>query len=412
MSVPSYSSGPVDLLVHDADVLLTCAPNADDLGRIRGGSVAFHEGEVVWCGPAVHAPSAREVIDATGLIAMPGLVDPHTHAVWAGSRSDEFSRRLAGTSYTEILEAGGGILSTVRHTRLADRETLADTCRDRLWGLLRRGVTTVEVKSGYGLDVATELRILEAAWDCTDTVRIVPTFLGAHAVPPELRGKRDAYVRQIIDEQLPQVVAADLAVACDVYCDRGAFTLDEAVAILEAAKAHGLGLRVHAEQVAYTGIAEAAARLGATSADHLERIDDAGIAAMAAHNTVAVLLPGAQLYLKDSSPPVAALREAGVRLALGTDLNPGSSPVHDPWTIATLACVLQGFTVDEAVLGFTRHAGAAMGRTDTGWLGPGSAADLALFAPPPGEPAAAASLVQHMGGARTVAVIRDGIQVV
>jgi len=412
MPLSPIPDGPVDLLVHDADVLLTCAPGADDLGRIRGGSVAFHEGEVAWTGRAAHAPEAREVIDAAGLIAMPGLVDPHTHTVWAGSRADEFARRLAGVSYTEILEAGGGILSTVRHTRAADRETLADTARDRLSGLLRRGVTTVEVKSGYGLEVATELRILEAAWDCTDMVRIVPTFLGAHAIPPEFRNRRDAYVRQVIEEQLPRVAEAELAVACDVYCDRGAFTLDEAVAILEAAKAHGLGLRVHAEQVAYTGIAEAAARLGATSADHLERIDSAGIAAMAAHDTVAVLLPGAQLYLKDSAPPVAALREAGVRLALGTDLNPGSSPVHDPWAVATLACILQGFTTDEAVLGFTRHAGAAIGRDDLGWLGPGSAADLALFAPPPGEPATVASLVQQMGGARTVAVVRDGIRVI
>ena len=412
MSNSLIPDGPVDLLVHDADVVLTCAPQAEGLGRLHGGSVAFHEGEVVWIGPSAHAPQACEVVDAAGLIAMPGLVDPHTHAVWAGSRADEFARRLSGVSYTEILEAGGGILSTVRHTRQADRETLADTARDRLAGLLRRGVTTVEVKSGYGLDVATELRILEAAWDCTDVVRIVPTFLGAHAIPPEYRSRRDAYVRQVIEEQLPRVVDAELAVACDVYCDRGAFTLDESVAILEAAKALGLGLRVHAEQVAHTGIAEAAARLGATSADHLERLDDAGIAAMAEHGTVAVLLPGAQLYLKDSAPPVAALREAGVRLALGTDLNPGSSPVHDPWVVATLACILQGFTTDEAVLGFTRHAGAAIGREDLGWLGPGSAADLALFAPPPGEPATAASLVQHMGGARTVAVVRDGIRVI
>ena len=402
------ASTRADLLVTHADVLYTCADGRPDLGRQEDGAVAFLEGEVVYVGPAAHAPDADEVVDAAGLLALPGLVDPHTHAVFAGSRCEEFRRRLTGVSYSEILEAGGGILSTVKHTRAADLDSLASTARARLDGLLRRGVTTVEVKSGYGLDVATEVKMLTAAWQCCDTVQVVPTFLGAHTIPAELRGQRDRYVRQIIEEQLPAVVEADLAVACDVYCDRGAFTLDESVAILEAARALGLGLRVHAEQVAYTGIAEAAARLGATSADHLERIDDAGIAAMAEHQTVAVLLPGAQLYLKDVAPPVAALREAGVPLALGTDLNPGSSPVHDPWTIQTLATLLQGFTVEEAILGMTRNAGLALGRPDLGWLGPGSAADLILVAPPPGEPADLSSVVQHMGGNRVVTVVRDG----
>lgn len=401
-----------DLLVTGADVVLTCAPGTPGLGRIEGGAVAFSEGEVAWIGPAVHAPDADEVIDAAGCVVLPGLVDPHTHTVYAGSRSDEFSRRLAGVSYTEILEAGGGILSTVWHTRAADRDTLAELARARLRGMLRRGTTTVEVKSGYGLEVATELRMLEAAWDGRDTVRVVPTFLGAHTIPAELRSHRDAYVRQIIEEQLPAVVEADLAVACDVYCDRGAFSLDEAVAILTRARDLGLGLRVHAEQVAHTGVAAAAAELGATSADHLERIDEAGIAAMAAHGTVAVLLPGAQLYLRDAAPPVAGLREAGVPLALGTDLNPGSSPVHDPWAIMTLACILQGFTVEEAILGFTRNAGLALGRPDLGWLGPGSVADLVVVEPPSGEPAEAPSLVQHLGGSRVVAVVRDGVRVV
>ena len=408
----STSPSPrADLLVADADLLLTCAPGTPGLGRREGAGVAFTEGEVSWVGPMAEAPDAEQTLDAAGLVVMPGLVDPHTHSVFAGSRADEFARRLTGVHYSEILEEGGGILSTVRHTRAAGRRALAEAARARLDGLLRRGVTTVEVKSGYGLEVDTELRMLAAAWDCTDTVRVVPTFLGAHTIPAELRGHRDAYVRQIIEEQLPAVVDADLAVACDVYCDRGAFTLDESVAILTAARELGLGLRVHAEQVAHTGIAAAAAALGATSADHLERIDDEGIAAMAAHGTVAVLLPGAQLYLRDRAPPVAALREAGVPLALGTDLNPGSSPVHDPWTIMTLACLLQGFTVEEAILGFTRRAGMALGRPDLGWLGPGSAADAILVAPPPGEPADPAGLVQHLGGSRVVAVVRDGVQV-
>lgn len=399
-----------DLLVHDITRLYTCAPDAPELGVRAGASVAFLEGEVAWIGAAAHAPDADEVMDGSGLVGLPGLVDPHTHAIWAGSRSDEFRRRLAGTSYSEILEAGGGILSTVQATRAASREDLAAAGRARLTGLRSHGVTTVEVKSGYGLDPDTEVRILQAAWDCSDTVRVVPTFLGAHAVPPEFRHDRESYVWQVIHEQLPR--CAPLADFVDVYCDRGAFTVGETVEILSAARSLGLGIKCHAEQVARTGAAAAAAGLGAVSVEHLEQIDAAGIAALAAAGTVAVLLPGAQLYLRDRSPPVADLRDAGVPLALGTDLNPGSSPVHDPWTIATLACLLQGFTIEEAVLGITRVAGRALGRPELGWIGAGSVGDLALFAPPPGEPATVASLVQHMGAHRAVAVIRDGVQVV
>ena len=245
----------------------------------------------------------------------------------------------------------------------------------------------------------------QAARDLNDTVRVVPTFLGAHTNPAEFRDDRDAYVTQIIEEQLP--LCAPLSTCVDVYCDRGAFTLEEALRILEAGKARGLTVRAHAEQVSHTGIAAAAAELGASSVDHLERIDR-GVEAMAANDTVAVLLPGAQLYLKDASPPVSLLREAGVAMAIGTDLNPGSSPVHDPWTCATLACILQGLTIDEAILGVTRNAGRALGRPDLGWLGLGSAGDLALFAPPPGEPDTVASLIQHMGAHRAVHLIRDG----
>jgi imidazolonepropionase len=237
-------------------------------------------------------------------------------------------------------------------------------------------------------------------------VRVVTTFLGAHAVPEELRGNRNAYVRQVIDEQLPR--CAPLADCIDVYCDRGAFTLDEAVEILTAGRARGLGVRAHAEQVEHTGIAEAAAALGATSVDHLERIDDRGIAAMAAHGTVAGLLPAAQVYLRDVSPPVAKLREAGVAMAVGTDLNPGTSPLRDLWIAATLATIVQGLTIPEAVLGITRNAGKALGRADLGWLGEGSVADLAVFRPPPGEPPAVESLVQFLGDHRAALVVRDG----
>lgn len=410
MAVPSAAPVPgrAELLVHHISRLLTCDPERGGLGALDDASVAVAEGRIVWIGPAAHAPGADEVIDASGLVGLPGLVDCHTHAVWAGSRAGEFRRRLAGVPYSEILEAGGGILSTVAATRAASRDTLAFHARERLRGLRSHGVTTVEVKSGYGLSPAAEETQLEAAWDCRDTVRVVPTFLGAHTIPEAFRSLRlrGAYVRQVIEEQLPR--CAELADFVDVYCDRGAFDLDESRAILEAGRDLGLGVRAHAEQVAYTGIAAVAAELGASCVDHLERLDDAGVAALARHGTVAVLLPGAQLYLRDSAPPVAALREAGVPMAVATDLNPGSSPVHDPWTVATLACILQGLTVEEAILGLTRHAGRALARPELGWLGTDSVADLALFAPPPGEPPREDALVQHMAAHRALLVVRDG----
>ncbi len=403
-----------DLLVTDIALLLTMDPDAEGardpaLGALEQAAVAFRDGIVVYVGPAAHAPPAEQVIDGRGAVALPGLVDPHTHAVWAGSRADEFRQRLAGASYTDILEAGGGILSTVRHTRAATRDSLAATCAARLSAMQARGVTTVEVKSGYGLQPDTERRMLQAAGDVEGGPRIVRSFLGAHAIPADLRDRRDAYVRQVIEEQLP--LCAPYADAVDVYCDRGAFTLDESVAILSAGRDLGLKLRAHAEQVEHTGIAAAAAALGATCVDHLERLDAAGVAALAEHDTVAVLLPGAQLYLHDDAPPVGALRAAGVPIAIGTDLNPGSSPVHDLWACATLACVTQGLTVEEALLGITRNAGRALGLPDRGFIGPGSVADLVLVQPPAGEPPSPAALVQHLGGAHIRAVIQGGVHV-
>ncbi len=376
---------------------------------IEHASVAMDGDNVVWVGSAHDAPEADEVIDAIGLVGLPGIVDPHTHAVWSGSRSDEFSRRLAGENYADILEAGGGILSTVESTRAAPYDALLKLARARISHMRNRGVTRVEIKSGYGLNPETELRMLQAADDSRHTLRTVRTFLGAHTIPREFRENRDAYVRQIIEEQLP--LCAPHADFIDVYCDRGAFNLDEAVAILEAGKAHGLHIRAHAEQVSYTGIAEAAAGLGATALDHLEHVDEAGIAAMADAGTVAVLLPGAQLYLRDGPPPVEALREAGIPMAVGTDLNPGSSPVHDIWTAATMACLIQGLTMDEAILGITRHAARAIQAPQSGEVRLGYHGDMALFAPPPGEPATIESLLQHMGRPHAEIVIQRGKRV-
>ncbi len=375
-------------------------------GVLDDAAVLVADGRVQWLGRASDAPAAADVFDAQGAIGMPGLVDAHTHTTFAGTRAPDFERRLAGASYSEILEAGGGIHATVAATRATSEAELTALTRARLQGMLERGVTTVEVKSGYGLTAESEARILRAARAAAGPVDVVTTFLGAHARPP---GVPD-YVDQVIAEQLP--ACAPFADAIDVYCDRGAFTLAEAERILRAGRAHGLALRVHAEQVTHTGAAAMAAGLGAISADHLERLDAAGVAAMARAGTVAVLLPGAMLYLRDSHPPVARLRAAGVAMAIGTDFNPGSSPVQDLWACATLACLGMGLTVPEALAGVTVHAARAVGRPDRGWLGIGSAADLALFAPPVGEPAELRVLVQYFGGHRASAVFKDGVRVV
>ena len=394
----------VTTLVHNIRRLYTLDPKSEGLGIIEHASVGMHAGHICWVGPAKEAPECKNIVDGTDLIGMPGLVDPHTHSVWAGSRSDEFAQRLAGANYADILEAGGGILSTVAATRAADLSTLRSHAQSRLHHMRSRGVTTVEIKSGYGLNTETELAMLKAADPKGLGLNVVRTFLGAHTVPAEHRNNRSVYVDHIINDQLP--VCAPHADFVDVYCDRGAFDLDESVAILSAGKALGLKVRAHAEQVSHTGIAKAAAELGATALDHLEHIDEAGIAAMADAGTIAVLLPGAQLYLKDKSPPVAAFREAGIPIAIGTDLNPGSSPVHDLWAAATLSTLIQGLTMEEALLGITRHAALALGLDNVGWIGAGARADLALFSPPPGEPPIMESLIQHMGlpGAHVVLV--------
>jgi imidazolonepropionase len=395
--------------------LLTMDPARGDgpLGIVHDGTVVLEGDTLGFVGPTADAPATgdAEVVDLRGRLLVPGLVDCHTHAVWAGSRADEFRRRLAGARYEEILASGGGILSTVAATRAASDADLLLGAVGRLGRARAQGITTIEVKSGYSLDPDGEARCLRIAVEAGEQVGIdvVPTFLGAHTVPAEHRGSpeaRAAYVRQIIDVQLPKV--AGIARFIDAYVDPGAFTVDEAREILGAGKRAGLGVKIHAEQVAHTGITEVACALGAVSADHLERVDDAGIAAMAAAGTVAVLLPGAMLYLRDVSPPVAKLRAAGVPLAIATDLNPGSSPISDLWACATLATLTMGVTVEEAWLGVTRNAALALGLRDRGALVPGYRADLVALEAPPGEPLDPASWIQHFSAPTPFRVWRAG----
>lgn len=383
-------------VVH-VPLLLTMDPSLGEgpLGALHDAAVALEGDRIVWVGRSAEAPDAPEVLRREA-VAMPALVDMHTHSVWAGSRADEFLRRLDGVPYTEILEAGGGILSTVRASREASLETLTSLATARLRRMAARGVGTVEVKSGYGLAPEAEATLLRAARAAGERagVRVRTTFLGAHAIPAAWRHDREGYVQQVIEEQLP--LCAPLADFLDVYIDRGAFTVDEGRRILEAGKGLGLGVRVHAEQVAFTGAARMAAELGALSADHLERLDADGIDAMAAAGTIAGLLPGAMLYLRDTAPPVGALREAGVRMAVATDLNPGSSPVVDLWACATLAAVTMGLTVHEVLLGITAVAADALGCPELGRVRVGTSPGLVLVTPPPGEPCGPAPLVQYL----------------
>jgi imidazolonepropionase len=383
-------------------VLAGCAAAWSGRQAIGACDVVLAEGRVVAIGPgaAAEAPDEAEIVDASGLIALPGLVDAHTHAVWSGTRLGDFVRRQGGESYTAILEGGGGIHSTVRATRACAEAELLALARARLAPMLAAGVTTVEIKSGYGLATDAEARLLRVARAAGGPLRVEPTFLGAHAVPPDR--DRAEYLDEVCGPMLD--ACAPLATAIDVYCDRGAFTLSEADRILQAGRARGLAVKAHAEQVAHTGVAALAAGLGALSCDHVERIDTTGIGAMAANGTVAVLLPGAMLYLRDIAPPVGALREAGVPLAVATDLNPGSSPVRDLWTAATLACLTLGLSPDEALAGITEIAARALGFEDRGHLRPGAIADVALFRPPPGEVADPRVLVQYMGGHRAEGV--------
>lgn len=403
---------PAMTVIEHVDRLLTLDPSRPGgLGVVVDGTVILEADRVAWVGASSDRPAVADGarrIDGRGTVGLPGLVDCHTHSVWAGSRAGEWRRRLSGASYSQILEEGGGILSTVRATRAASFEQLVDDCAGRLAEALDRGITTVEVKSGYGLTAEHERRCLEAAGIAGQRVgvRIHRTFLGAHTVPAELRQDREAYVQQVIEEQIPAVVG--LADDIDIYVDRGAFTIDEARRILRAGADAGLGIRIHAEQIAHTGAAALGAELGARSADHLERLDKAGVDAMAAAGTVAVLLPGAMLYLRDAPPPVSELREAGVPMAVATDLNPGTSPTGDLWGCATLACVTMGLTVEEALAGITRNAARALGRDDLGRLAPGCLADVVLMGVPAGEPVHEDVLVQRLQGHRARLVVAGG----
>ncbi len=328
----------------------------------------------------------EEAVDAGGRWITPGLVDCHTHLVWGGDRADEFERRLAGASYAEIAASGGGIRATVRATRAASEEELARAAAERLAPLLAEGLTTVEIKSGYGLTLADELKQLRAARRVSSLVpvRVTTTLLAAHAVPPEFEGRADDYVAHICDAILPAAAAEGLADAVDVFCEHLAFSPAQCERVFRRAGGLGLPVKGHMEQLSNLGGSRLAAAHGALSADHVEHLDEAGIEALARAGTSAVLLPGAFYFLRETRrPPVEGLRRAGVPMAVATDLNPGTSPFASLRFMANMACVLFGLTVEEAFAGVTREAARALGFGGRrGVLAEGAEADLAVWSAP------------------------------
>jgi imidazolonepropionase len=363
--------------------LATMDPARPGLGIVEHGAIAVQGGRILYAGPEADLPVLDPVrrTDCCGRWITPGLIDCHTHLVYGGDRAHEFELRLAGASYEEIARSGGGIAATVRATRAASEDELVAAALPRLDALLAEGVTTIEIKSGYGLDANTELRQLRAARSLASirNVEVVTTFLGAHALPPEAGGDADAYVTLVCDSMLP--AAMPLAEAADAFCEGIAFTPAQTERVFAAARRLGLRVKLHADQLSNLQGAALAAAHGALSADHLEHTDEDGVRAMAKAGTVAVLLPGAYYFIRETKlPPVEALRRHRVPIALATDSNPGTSPLTSLLLTMNLAATLFRLTVDECLFGVTRHAAAALGRLETaGTLAPGRHADLAIW---------------------------------
>jgi imidazolonepropionase len=381
MPSPNWDSLWIDLR------LATMAPGGAPYGAIENAALAVSGDRIAWLGrmsdlPGAPAALARTVHDGAGRWMTPGLIDCHTHLVFGGDRSREFELRLGGASYEEIARSGGGIVSTVRATREASEETLLASAGDRLAGFLREGVTTIEIKSGYGLTTQDELKMLRVARRLGESVPIsvATSFLGAHALPPEFAGRQAAYVDLVCDEMLPEVAQSGLADAVDAFCETIAFTPAETERIFATAKRLGLPVKLHADQLTDLGGAGLAARFGALSADHIEYASEASVRAMAASGTVAVLLPGANFFLRERQmPPVDALRKHGVPIAIASNCNPGSAPVLSLLLMLSMATTLFRLTPEEALAGVTRNAARALGLTDRGILAPGMRADLALW---------------------------------
>lgn len=395
--------------------LATCDPERPGCGLIRNGAVVAEADRILWVGASGDLPSdfvkrARHIDDLEGRLITPGLIDAHTHLVFGGNRAAEWGMRLAGATYETIARAGGGIISSVNSTRSASEDDLVAQALPRLDALRADGVTTVEVKSGYGLTLSDEAKMLRAARRLGERrpVRVRTTLLAAHALPPEHLDDRDRYIKDIIESILPKIAAAGLADAVDAFCETIAFTLEETRAVFTAARAFGLPVKLHADQLSDSGGAALAAEFGALSADHLEHASDEGLHAMKRAGTVAILLPGAFYVLKETKrPPVERMREIGLKLAIATDLNPGTSPVASLRLAMHFGCTLFGLSPEEALLGVTRNAAQALGLGDhLGVLRPGMICDLAIW-----DAEAIDPLIYWLGrlpSCRTIVGGRDG----
>jgi len=376
-----------DTLWRDANIA-TMVAGKGPYGAIERGAIAVQDGRIAWLGYAADLPGDGDKLAHVqhrldGAWITPGLIDCHTHLVFGGDRAREFEMRLEGKSYEEIARAGGGIVSTVAATREASVDALAESARRRLEPMMDQGLTTVEIKSGYGLDLETEIKMLEAAGLLAQSehVRVKRTFLGLHALPPEFKDDRAAYVQLVADVMIPAIAASGLADAVDGFCENIGFTAEEVDYVFSAARENGLAVKLHAEQLSNQHGAALAARYHALSADHLEYLDDAGVAAMAEAGVVAVLLPGAFYFLRETQlPPIEKLRAAGVRMAVAGDCNPGTSPMTSPLMALNMACTLFRLTPEEALAGMTREAAFALGLADEiGTLHVGKQADFAVW---------------------------------
>ncbi|MEM5326203.1 imidazolonepropionase [Paraburkholderia sp. JHI2823] len=365
---------------------LKLCPHGDPGHTVENAALAVEDGKIAWLGAAQDLPAhftewPRE--DLGGAWVTPGLVDCHTHLVYGGQRADEFAQRLAGVSYEEIARQGGGIVSTVRATRAADEASLYAQSAPRLEALLAEGVTAVEIKSGYGLDLASERKMLRVARELGERypVTVRTTFLGAHALPPEFAGRADDYIDEVCERMLPALADEGLVDAVDVFCERIGFSLAQSERVFEAAARRKLAVKMHAEQLSNSGGAALAARHGALSADHLEFLDEAGVAAMKAAGTVAVLLPGAYYFIRETQlPPLELLRRYEVPIAISTDSNPGTSPATSLLLMMNMATTLFRMTVPEVLQGVTRHAAQAFGDAERhGTLAVGRPADFAVW---------------------------------
>jgi imidazolonepropionase len=380
--------------------LATLALALPDIGVVECGAVASRNGRIVFAGPEADLPAdlrkAPDIMDCAGRWITPGLIDCHTHLVHAGNRAREFELRLQGATYEEVARAGGGIVSSVKALRTASLEGLVEQSLPRLDALIAEGVTTVEIKSGYGLDLENERKSLQAARRMGEMrpVSVKTTFLGAHALPPEANGDKDAFVTAVIDQMLPTLAAEGLIDAVDAFCEGIAFSPAQTERVFEAARTYGLPVKLHADQLSNLGGAALAARFGALSADHLEHTDDAGAAAMARAGTVAVILPGAFYFIRETQkPPIDLFRKHGVRMAVATDCNPGTSPLTSLLLTMNMAATLFRMTVNECIAGVTREAARALGLQDeTGTLEIGKSADLAIW-----DIESPAELVYRMG---------------